>query len=135
MEARGRTIVQEMLLHSAHLIEQDDSNAAVQQLLASIGYSSTVAPLEASLELQAPAVDSGAVVTPLLPELFVRTRRNVPEGSEGAVDEGQGGPRVALQLIRDNDCFWCASAAVFPLHQRFSLRMCGRTSCLGFYTS
>lgn len=105
MEARGRTIVHQMLLHSAELIEQDHSNAALRDLLASVGYATTVGPLEVSHEAQ--TADSNADVTPLLPELFVRTRQGSPEGSEGSAEEAQGVPRVALQLLRDNDFFWC----------------------------
>lgn len=108
MESRGCTIVQEMLLHSAKNIEEDGSTAAVRDLLASVGYDSTVGPLEAAREAQ--SSDTDAAATPLLPELFVRTRQqNVPEGSLGDADVIQEGPCVALQLITASDCFWCAA--------------------------
>jgi hypothetical protein len=112
MEIRGRELVHNMLLHSAKLIDEDESNIAVRKLLASIGYDSTVGPLEATN-----ARESSEDVTPLLPELFVRTRQ---ESSGGASATAQQSPCVALQLIRDNDCFWCAlpsADAVVPWFQ------------------
>lgn len=52
---------------------------------------------------------------PLLPELFVRTRRaDVAGGGEEGLEfasEDAGGVAIALQLVRDEDCFWCASTA------------------------
>lgn len=112
MESRGCEIAQEMLLHSAKLIEKDESNAAVRDLLVSIGYDSSVAPLEVIREAQDTDTTSG--ITPLLPELFVRTRQQCAgDAPEGNANASEPAPYVALQLIRENDCFWCVHH--FPL--------------------
>lgn len=137
MEVRGAEIVRAMLLKSSKLIEKDESTTAVRALLASIGYHTSIAPFEAA---QATTEHDGQAgpptLSPLLPELFVRTRtvsilelldsgitteeplrreeEDMLVSTEGlnTHDPSPGGPYVALQLIRENDCFWCSLLSI-----------------------
>lgn len=112
MEAQGREVVLGMLRETGAAVTDDPDAALITDLLASCGYSVTAAPLEELLAASADAAaedpaGAPAVVTPLLPDLYVRTRRL---DAHGHLDEALDQPRVAVQIIRAEDCLWCAPA-------------------------
>eukprot|EP00892_Ulva_mutabilis_P001551 jgi/Ulvmu1/11397/UM075_0059.1 len=127
MQATGRDVVLRMLADTGAAVTQDPDAALLVDLLASCGYAATAAPLEELLAAtggaaasdgdseggadgDAAAVDApvGAAVTPLLPELYVRTRQ---VGAAGEVMEALDAPRVAVQIIRAEDCMCNAETA------------------------
>lgn len=110
MAAEGREVVLRMLADTGAAMTRDPDVALLVDLLASTGYAATPAPLE-ELRVAERAASGGedgrsAAVTPLLPELYVRTRR---VGADGAVEEALDKPRVALQVLRAEDVLRCAA--------------------------
>lgn len=106
MAEQGREVVLRMLRDTGAAISRDPDVALLVDLLAACGYSATAAPLEELAATDAGGAGPAAAVTPLLPDLYVRTRRL---DAAGEAEEGLERPRVAVQVIRAEDVLRCAA--------------------------
>lgn len=110
MAEQGREVVLRMLRDTGAAISRDPDVALLVDLLAACGYSATAAPLEELAAADAGGAGPAAAVTPLLPDLYVRTRRL---DAAGEAEEGLERPRVAVQVIRAEDVLRCAALRCF----------------------